>query len=100
MSQLAQVEYWYVSTSTYYLHLNDMAPSDTRHMTSLDSCDAQDPDPMAEGSGIVTTSGFDEDSGHNSKSGDKPKRHERPKRPRRPKTRPPSNPVRHQLTIP
>ena len=79
---------------------NNMAPSDTRHKTSLDSCDAQDPDPMAEGSGIVTTSGLDEDSGHNSKSGDKPKRHEQPTRPRRPKTRSPSNSARHRLTTP
>ena len=78
----------------------DTAPPGTHHTTSVDSCDAQDPDPMAEGIGLVTTSGSDEDGGLNNEYRDKPENNQRPTRTEGPKMRPPTNPKRHQSRNP
>ena len=79
----------------------DTAPPGIHHTTSADSCDAQDPDPMAEGNGLGTTSEIDEDGGLNNEYRNKPERHERPTTSKKPKTtRPPSNPERHQSMTP
>ena len=59
----------------------DTAPPGTNHTTSVDNCDDQDPDPMAEGIGLVATSGIDEDGGLKNEHRNKPERHERPTRP-------------------
>ena len=66
----------------------DTAPSGTHHTTSVDSCDAQDPDPMAEGIGLVTTSRSDEDGGLNNEYRDKPENNQRPTSTESPKIRP------------
>ena len=78
----------------------DTAPPGTHHTTSVDSCDAQDPDPMAEGIGLVTTSVINKDGGLNNEYRDKPKNNQRPTRPERPKMRPPTNPKRHRSPTP
>ena len=73
------------------------APMGTNHTTSVDTCNDQDPDPMAEGIGLGATSRIDEDGGLQEHH-DKPKRHERPTRPKRHETRPPRIPEHDQLT--
>ena len=77
--------------------LTDTAPPGTNQTTSVDNCDDQDPDPMAEGIGLGATSGIDEDGGLQEHR-DKPERHERPMRPERHETRPSIIPEHVRLT--
>ena len=71
--------------------ITDTAPPRTNQTTSVDNCDDQDTDPMAEGIGLGATSRSDENGGLQEHR-DKPKRHERPTRPVRYETRPPRIP--------
>ena len=77
--------------------LTDTAPPGTNQTTSVNNCDDQDPDPMADGIGLGATSGINEDGG-NQEHRDKPERHERPPRPERHEMRPPRIPEHVRLT--
>ena len=78
-------------------YLTDTAPPGTNQTTSVDNCDDQDPDPMAEDIGLGATRGIDEDSGLQEHR-NKPERHERPTRPERHETKPPRIPEHVRLT--